>query len=440
MAPPTESEAAGAAIRRKPWYIRVFFGRDAELEPDALRVLVLVSLGMFFENYDVGLVNAALAQIALSLDMSTSETGLYMAAIRFGGVGTVVLVPLADWAGRRRIFLVALVGMSLGTLATAFSQTPLQFALVQMLTRAFLLTAAVIAVVILVEEFPAEHRGAGIGLFSLLGGVGYGLAAGLYAAIEHLPFGWRSLYAVGVLPVLLLPFFRRSLRETRRFEAHRAARVRIGGALGETLRPIALLLRTHPRRVLAIGFAGFFAALGGIVVFQYASYYLQNNLGLPPYSYSLLVVGPGMLGVLGNLIGGRGSDRFGRRRVGIACLALAPAAANVFYQGPASLPILFLAFGFYLMFMSAGDIVIRGLAAEAFPTSHRATSSGYLMLVETLGFSGGLLLVGLGADSLAALPRVVGAVACALALSAACLVFLPETRGRELETLSDEHG
>lgn len=428
-----------ASRRRTPWYLAPFFGRHADLDPAAMRVLLLVSLGMFFENYDVGLVNAALPQIAESLGMSTGATGTTTALIRFGGVATFLLVPFADVVGRRRVFLASLLGMSAGTLATAFTQTPLQFALVQMFTRAFLLTASVIALVILVEEFPTEHRGAGIGLFSLLGGLGYGLSAGLYAAVETLPFGWRSLYALGVAPVLLLPFLRRALRETRRFEDHRAARATaVRGGMREWLRPVLLLVRTHPRRALAVGGAGFFGALGGIAVFQYASYYLRNVLGWPPWAYSLLVFGPGMLGVVGNILGGRGSDRFGRRRVGVVCLALAPLAAVLFYRGPASVPVIFLAFGCYLMFSSAGDIVVRGLAAEVFPTSHRATSSGYLMLVETLGFAGGLLVVGLAAHSLADLPGVVSGVACAIGLAAVCVLFLPETGRRELDTLDGE--
>jgi hypothetical protein len=105
MAPEPAERGEGAdspARRRNPWYVALFFGREP-LEAGTLQVLGLVSIGLFFENYDIGLVNAA--------------------------------------AGRRRLFLGALLGMSLGTMATAVSQTSLQFAAAQMITRAFLLTA-----------------------------------------------------------------------------------------------------------------------------------------------------------------------------------------------------------------------------------------------------------------------------------------------------------
>jgi MFS family permease len=125
---------------RNPWYLAPFFGREPALATGSLRVLGLVSLGMFFENYDMGLVNAALPQIAAELGMATDETGFHLGAIRLGGLGAFLILPFADRIGRRRVFLGALVGMSLGTLATALSQTPLHFTLLQMITRAFLLT------------------------------------------------------------------------------------------------------------------------------------------------------------------------------------------------------------------------------------------------------------------------------------------------------------
>ncbi len=117
------------AKHANPWYIALFFGRSAVLPPRASRTVALVSLGVFFENYDIGLVNAALKQIAASLELPPGDTGWYLGTIRLGGLGAFLVLPFADLIGRRRVFLLALVGMSLGTFATALSQTALQFAL-----------------------------------------------------------------------------------------------------------------------------------------------------------------------------------------------------------------------------------------------------------------------------------------------------------------------
>jgi MFS family permease len=433
---PQPSEAAPAAPASNPWYLVPWFGRQPGLDPASLRVLGLVSLGMVFENYDMGLVNAALPQISTSLGIETGDTAYYMSAIRLGGLGTFLIVPFADRFGRRRVFLTALIGMSAGTLATALAQTPLQFVAFQMVARAFLMTASVLALVILVEEFPAGQRGAGIGLLSVLGGLGFGLASGLYAAVDLLPYGWRSLYAIGILPLMLLPFFRRSLQETQRFEHAQAGRHDHGSALRAWADPILQLWRLHPRRAATVGAAGLFAALGSISFFVYTSYFVQNAHGWAPGLYTLLVLGGGLIGLLGNVLGGRGSDRLGRRRVGCTTLLLAPVFVGLFFLGPEStlVPV----WGLCVLCTAAGDIVIRALSSELFGTSHRATAVAWLMLVQTLGWTLGLLVVGLSSDSLQDLARSITWISLALALAGLCLLAAPETRQRELEAISGE--
>jgi MFS family permease len=417
-------------VTRNPWYLAPFFGRSPALPPEATRLLGLVGLGLFFENYDVGLVNAALPQIARGLGLEAGEAGFTVGAIRLGGVGAFFVLPFADRLGRRRLFLVALVGMSVGTFGTALAQTPLQFAVLGMSTRVFLLTASALALVILVEEFPADRRGAAIGCLSVLGGLGFGVSAGLYAAVDLLPFGWRALYAVGILPVLLLPLFRRSLRETRRFERDARPGAAAGG-LRAWSAPIAALARTHPRRVAAMGGAGLLAAMGGIAAFQYTSFFVQEVHAWQPGHYTLLVFAGGSLGLLGNVIGGRGSDRFGRRRVGFACLALAPLFIASFYQGPAAT--LALTWGLGVLCTSAGEVVNRALSAELFPTSHRSSATGWLILVQSLGWALGLFLVGLGPDGWSGLAWTIPAISLACGAAGVCLLFVPETNRRELE-------
>jgi MFS family permease len=432
------ASAPAAPVAPTPWWLVPFLGRSARLEPAALRVLGLVAIGMFFENYDIGLVNAALPQIAADLGIATGDTGYTLSAIRLGGLGTFLIVPFADRVGRRRVFLAALVGMSVGTLATGLAQTAFQFAAAQIVTRAFLLTASALALVILVEEFPAEHRGAGIGLLSVLGGLGFGLGAGLYAAVDLLPFGWRALYAMGVLPVLLIPFMRRSLHETTRFENHRRTRdpSQQADGLRGWIEPVLRLARAKPGRTLAVGAAGMLGAMGSIAFFQYTSYFVQGVHGWQPGHYTLLVFGGGLIGLGGNILGGRGSDHLGRRRVGAACLFLAPLFVAAFYHGPEAT--LALAWGLAVLCHSAGEVIVRALATELFPTSHRGAASGWLIAVQTLGWTIGLFLVGFVTDSMEDLARIVTILALASVGAALCISLLPETGRRELEAITDE--
>ncbi len=416
--------------------LRLFFGKDTVVAKGPLAMLRLVALGMVFENYDVGLVNAALKQIAVSIDMSTSDTGFVMAGVRLGGLGVLLLIPLADVIGRRQMFLVSLIGMSAGTFLTGFAQTQDQFMLLQMVTRAFMLTGAALSVVILVEEFPAAQRGSALGLMAVLGGLGYGLGAGMYSAVDALPYGWRSLYWIGVLPLAVLPFFRRSLKETRRFTEHASSTRQRKISLESWLEPLTALANTHPRRLITVGLAGFFGAMGSIAVFQYTSFFVQESHGWSPGQYSLLVLGGGFIGMFGNVIGGRGSDRFGRRKVGFLALVAAPIFAVLFFNGPSE--VLVLSWGLYVLCMSAADVVIRAQSTELFPTAHRGSSGGTLIAIQSIGFVAGLIIFGFGTDSSGSLSNVVSWVSLSSIGAAFCLLFLPETHQRELESISGE--
>jgi putative MFS transporter len=423
---------------RNPWWIPIWLGRAPALSDDQRRMLGLVVLGTFFESYDLSLLSSAVKHIADDLAIGADRLPFVLAGVRFGGFFAFALLPLADRLGRRRVFLGSILGMSLGTLATAFAQSPAQFVACQVFARTFMLIAASVGIVMMAEELPAEHRGWGIGILGALGAFGHGLGALLFAAVDALPFGWRALYAIGALPIVALPAMRRSLRETTRFAAHSARRAAEATAERwfDWVQPVVALARNEPRRALCVGLAGFSLALGGISVFQFASYFLQTAHGWEPWQYSTMLFVGGGIGIVGNVVAGRLGDRFGRRVVGFAALALYPAAAIAFYQGPEwALGICFAAIVFT---SNAGDVVIRAFSTELFPTSQRGSSAGVLTLLSTCGFITGLVFVGGGSEGAADLPNWISMGALSVLVAAVCVLLLPESRGRELETLSQE--
>jgi MFS family permease len=136
------------------------------------------------------------------------------------------------------------------------------------------------------------------------------------------------------------------------------------------------------------------------------------------------------------LVAGNLGDRYGRRVVGFAALAFYPIAAIVFYQGPPWL--LAVSFALIVFTSSAADVVIGAFTAELFPTSQRGASSALLTLVRTFGWIAGLLLVSGGMSRDADLPRVISGLSLIVAIAAFCVLLLPETGRRELETLSQD--
>jgi predicted MFS family arabinose efflux permease len=147
-----------------------------------------------------------------------------------------------------------------------------------------------------------------------------------------------------------------------------------------------------------------------------------------------MVLFGGGFGIIGNVVGGRLGDRRGRRRVGAMFFGVYPAAAWLFYQGPElSLP---LAFALIVFFGTAGGVVLRTLATELFPTSYRASASGWLAFIQTLGWTLGLLLLGIDDHDTVGIARFIAQLSLAVLLGGLAILLLPETSRRELEEIS----
>lgn len=64
------------SVRQNPWWIPPFLGGVPEgIGPAHLRVLGFVTLAMFFENYDLGMLGNALPQIAATYGLDKVDLG-----------------------------------------------------------------------------------------------------------------------------------------------------------------------------------------------------------------------------------------------------------------------------------------------------------------------------------------------------------------------------
>lgn len=455
--PPTPGDVRGESspdpVRlARPWWIPAFLGRiPAGLEAHHIALVGVISCAALFENYDISMLSAALKQIRESFGLGPAEMSSMLAWVRIGAIPALFFLPLADRIGRRRVFLIAIVGMSVGTVLSAFAQTPLHFIAAQILTRPFIVASIVTAVVIIAEELPAEHRGWGIGMLGAIGSFGFGLGALLYAFVDYLPFGWRSLYVVGGTPLLLLGFFRRTIPETRRFKEHQAERgdVQAGQSIvSAAITPLIELFRLYPARSVAVTLMALVFAAGSSPAFGLLSDFVQTEHGWQPSSYSMVILISGLAGAIGNPLMGWAADRLGRRPLAMAVFGLLPFTVFGIYYGPGwAIPFLSIPF---LFLLTGGNVLMRVVASELFPTSTRNSAMGLETVNETIGASVGYAAVGglavaLGGPVLGSSPGIEGAASVgpaifwvSLVTVAGVLVFwkLPETAGRELEETS----
>lgn len=439
MSDPGPEPAADAGPERvpNPWWILPILGRvPPGVERSHVRLLGFVALALFFENFDMSLLGAVLKYLAADFALETAELGTFTGAIRLGTLPAFFIIPFADRIGRKRMFMISVVGMSIGTFLTAFSPSEIWFVLFQVISRSFMLTASAVAFVFITEEFPAEHRGWGIGMLGAVAALGFGVSALLFAAIEVLPYGWRALYAFGLAPVFFLGKIASGLPETKRFEADAAERSVAGNSAGPRLgplEPIIALATQQPRHTFGVLCLGVLGTMGTATAFQFTGEFVLNERGWEPWQYSAMFIVCGAVGVVGSPWAGRMGDRFGRRVIAAVMLGFFPVWVFAFYMGPAWV-VPFSWVGFVFASMSS-SVVIRALTNETFPTSRRGTAGGFLSLMETLGASLGLFafayFMGLVDDQ----GLVIGLLSLMTVLSVASLALFPETRRRELEEI-----
>jgi putative MFS transporter len=369
-------------------------------------VLGVVAAASLFQTYDLYLFSLALKQIQASLAIPEAHLGILGSMVRFGALPAFGVAVIADRLGRRRIFLLAVFGASLLTGATAFARDAQTFG------------------------------GWGIGALFAIQACGAGLAALMFTGVDAIPFGWRSLYVLGLAPLPLLARWRRMLPETTRFEQHRHRREASTRA-GHALSPVVDLFRIYPGRLVAAGSAFFVIALAESPAGFFAPKYLQDAHGWTPGGVGLLTLTAGGVAILGNTFAGWLSDRIGRKRVTIAFLCAGALLTVAFYN---SLGMLLIPLWTLMMFAVLGSgVAIAAYGSELFPTAYRSTATGARSVVMTIGASIGLalesVLYGTFASHWTAITLL---AACTLVAPVIVAAAFPETAGRALEEISPD--
>ena len=390
------------------------------------RVILLVGAAAFFAGYDVNIFGLATAQIQHSLGIAEDHIGPTLAIFRAASLVALVIAASADIVGRRRLLLVTIFGQAIFTLATAFAPNYFSFAVVQTLTRVFGYTEEMLCFVVVVEEITARARGWANSVLIALYFLGAGLAAGIFAAVDILPGGWRALYFIGAIPLFLVALLRQRLPETKRFaEGDKQS-------LSSLLRDMA---RQYPGRIVTVILA---AAAFGFAVSPatfLSQKYLQEAYHYSPGQVSLVLIPGGIVALLLSIAMGRLSDRIGRKPVAIAMAALSGVAFALFFgRAPqwAAAPLWIIAwFGFF-----AADTLIAGFALEIVPTHYRATVGGLRYMIEIMAGAAALVLEGSLYDHFHSHGPALQWLLVSIPITVIAILFLPEPAGKALEEIS----
>jgi AAHS family cis,cis-muconate transporter-like MFS transporter len=322
--------------------------------------------------------------------------------------------------------LITTVGLGLAaTVLAAASPGYWWFVVIFACGRPLLSATNALSEVIAAEQTDSASRAKALALVA----AGYGIGAGLTAIIHSLAsktLGFRGLFLLAVVPLALLPLISRWATEPDRFAIAGAAPdhvVPVLGAVGPAFRRRLVLLST-------MAFAlSFITGPANSFIFLFA----QNIDHLSGVATALMVVGAGATGLAGLLIGRWMADRFGRRITGALGMVGLALFGVLSYAGPRVDLIAGYVMG--VMFGSIFAPAVGSLVNELFPTSVRASASGWFLAAGVLGAVIGLVVFGAIADignrfALAADLTFLPAMTVA-----ALFWTLPETKGRELEDI-----
>ena len=395
----------------------------------------MVALASLVTSYGAAIMVFALPQIQDGLSIEDAAVSDVAAAIRLGSLVAVPVVLVADRIGRRPALIFVMVANVISTVATGASPSIETFVALQFLARMLHTATGILAAVYIAEEFPSDHRGWGFGALALISGVGAGLALVMFGMIDRLPFGWRTLYFLGLIALALFPLLLRRLPETQRFlsvETH-SARSFVTAHFG----PIMNVAMGYPGRFAAMAAVILILAISNVAAGLYGPTYLQVEHGWSPARLSSILLVTGTIGVASALYLGSISDRFGRRRMGVLFLIASPCAMVGFYQ--ASGPVLPVLLVIFALVGTGADVSLAAMGKELFPTSYRSTVSGFVAMVAAVGGVIGLWAHGRIFELIGDQWTAVSALAIFGLIAPFVLAFtLPETNRRTLEEISPE--
>ncbi len=351
----------------------------------------LLCLATFFEGFDTKLASLVQPVIGREFGASTEALGTALGISSFGMVLAFFVNLLADAFGRRPVFLAALLGYAGLTLATAYASNLVVFTALQFFARMAMVVELFLAYVILSEEMPAAIRGRVNGLFASTAALGAAFPAALLAPLEAAGPGWRGLFWIGSLPLLLFPLYFLRVRETRAFLESDASTRRYGAAFKESLRE--LWRSTYRARLLRVSGLWLAVNFWSGTALYFFTIYAYGERGWDATHLQALPWGTIPFGMAGYVLSGFAMDLLGRRRAATLYLVAACLATVYCYRSTTELGIYL---GFFLLNGLGGVwTIVTTWTTELFPTETRATALGVAnMLIGRLGLVLGPIVAG----------------------------------------------
>jgi AAHS family 4-hydroxybenzoate transporter-like MFS transporter len=407
-----------------------------------IRLFVLCFLIIGLDGLDTGAMGYLVPSLIKDWNVSRAVLGPVLSATLVGiGIGAMLVSPVADRIGRKRVLIGSVFVFGAFTVAAAFATSLEMLTVMRFLTGVGLGAAVPNTVTLMAEYVPTRIRGTVVN--SMLVGFALGNATGGLMTAWLIPhFGWRSVLIFGgVLPVLLSLILIRMLPESVKFlvanqrGCQEAIRILRRIAPGAKLDDVALVCEedlAHGRKSpISELFVKRYAVGTSMLWLCYFMcmmiLYLVNNWlptlftvsGFSLHDSTITATLFHIGGCAGILLAGLLTDRFPPTRVVASYFLVAAGVVLVINhhvsQG-SGLTMLIIIMG---VAVSGAAASMSPLAAHYYPTTSRVTGVAWMLGIGRFGgvagTLGGAMLLGIGWDfgaifSLLAIPAVIAAL------------------------------
>lgn len=367
-------------------------------------VVALCAALLIVDGYDVFVAGTVLPTLIAEWGLSKPQAGALQAWALFGMMfGALIFGPLADRIGRKKGIAISFVLFTVSTLLTGFASSPDQFKVFRFIAGLGCGGLMPNTVALMNEYAPKRLRGTMVALMFSGYSVGGMVAAGL--GIGLIPqYGWKPMFFIAAVPLVLLPFILWRLPESlgflirqgkqeqaRRVFAKVAPSTRLDD--GDTLvfteakgasASISELFR-HQRtlRTLML-WVSFFCCL--LLVYLLSSWLpkVLQEAGYAEKASLLSLFSLNFGGMVGAIVGGWLGDKFGLPKVVVGFFAAAALSiALIGFNPPAG--VLFL-----LVFIAGAatigtQILLYASVAQLYNLSVRSTGLGWASGVGRIG-------------------------------------------------------
>ncbi len=442
------------------------------------RLVLLISLGGFFEYYDLFFTGYVAPGMVASGLFKPDSLGIFasLAVLKVAGfgvfvfatfaglwVGTLAFGQVADRFGRRAVFTGSLIWYSVTTAIMAFQTNGFDLVLWRFIAGIGIGVELVTIDAYISELVPREARGRAFCFNQVITFLAVPACALLAWGLKgSSPIGldyWRAIILIGSAGALIVWFLRRGLPESPRWLARhgkgdealaivadleRQVATESGaalappkpaapedfsgaGSLAEAFAPPYLnrtIILSIFNAAQVIGFYGFAAWVPTLLMHRGVN--ITTSL---EYSFIIAIASP-----FGPLVGALFADRIERKTQIIAALVTMGVAMTLFAQASDGAALIALG----IVFTLASNIMsfaFHGYQAEVYPTRIRARAIGFVYSWSRLvgAFAGLVIALLLEAGGV---PFVAIFIGAAMAVGVAAIALGPSTRGLALEAIN----